>query len=100
MVIRKKYFVVYIKEGSQIVDILNVMEAPIALIDVYKRQVYDAGYDEWILWSAANRYHYGGLLTPEEAEAEEAAIVESRAALPPETETETAAETEAGSQAV
>ena len=62
--------------------------------------VYDAGYDEWILWSAANRYHYGGLLTPEEAEAEEAAIVESRAALPPETETETAAETEAGSQAV
>ena len=77
--------------------------------------VYDAGYDEWILWSAANRYHYGGLLTPEEAEAEEAAIAESRAALPTETEaieptgaageetavTETAADAEAetGSQA-
>lgn len=23
--------------------------------------VYDAGYDEWILWSAANRYSYGAL---------------------------------------
>lgn len=32
IVVRKKYFVVYIKEGSQIVDILNVMEAPIALM--------------------------------------------------------------------
>lgn len=29
IVLRKKYFVVYIKEGSQIVDILNVMEAPV-----------------------------------------------------------------------
>ena len=24
--------------------------------------VYDAGYEEWILWNASNRYHYGGLL--------------------------------------
>lgn len=24
--------------------------------------VYDAGYEEWILWNAANDYHYGGLL--------------------------------------
>lgn len=24
--------------------------------------VYDAGYEEWILWNAANQYHYGGLL--------------------------------------
>lgn len=31
---RKKYFVVYIKEGSGIVDILNVMEAHIALMDL------------------------------------------------------------------
>lgn len=23
--------------------------------------VYDAGYDEWILWSASNRYNYGAL---------------------------------------
>ncbi|MGN0158958.1 MAG: DNA-binding protein WhiA [Brotaphodocola sp.] len=31
---RKKYYVVYIKEGSQIVDILNVMEAPGALMEL------------------------------------------------------------------
>ncbi|MDW2797461.1 DNA-binding protein WhiA [Clostridium boliviensis] len=31
---RKRYFVVYIKEGSQIVDILNVMEAPITLMEL------------------------------------------------------------------
>ena len=34
IVLRKKYFVVYIKEGSQIVDILNVMEAPKALMEL------------------------------------------------------------------
>lgn len=33
IVTRKKYFVVYIKEGSQIVDLLNVMEAPVALME-------------------------------------------------------------------
>ena len=32
MIRRKKYYVVYIKEGSQIVDILNIMEAHIALM--------------------------------------------------------------------
>ncbi len=31
---RKKHFVVYIKEGSGIVDILNVMEAHVALMDL------------------------------------------------------------------
>ena len=31
---RKKYNVVYLKEGSQIVDILNVMEAPVALMEL------------------------------------------------------------------
>lgn len=31
---RKKYFIVYIKEGSQIVDILNVMEAHVALMNL------------------------------------------------------------------
>lgn len=31
---RKKYHVVYIKEGSQIVDILNVMEAHVALMNL------------------------------------------------------------------
>ena len=28
--------------------------------------VYDAGYEEWILWNAANRYTEGGLLAEEE----------------------------------
>ena len=31
---RKKYFVVYVKEGNQIVTLLNVMEAPIALMEL------------------------------------------------------------------
>ncbi len=31
---RKKYFIVYIKEGAQIVDILNVMEAHVALMNL------------------------------------------------------------------
>lgn len=34
IVVRKKYYVVYLKEGSQIVDILNVMEAHIALMNL------------------------------------------------------------------
>ncbi|MBE5966286.1 MAG: DNA-binding protein WhiA [Lachnospiraceae bacterium] len=34
IVTRKKSFVVYIKEGSQIVDLLNVMEAHVALMDL------------------------------------------------------------------
>lgn len=34
IVIRKKYYVVYVKESSQIVDILNVMEAHTALMDL------------------------------------------------------------------
>ncbi len=34
IVIRKKYFVVYVKEGSQIVDLLNVMEAHVALMNL------------------------------------------------------------------
>lgn len=34
IVCRKKYFVVYLKEGSQIVDLLNVMEAHMALLNL------------------------------------------------------------------
>ena len=34
IVIRKKYYVVYVKESSQIVDILNVMEAHTALMNL------------------------------------------------------------------
>ncbi|MCI8391473.1 MAG: putative glycoside hydrolase [Roseburia sp.] len=32
--------------------------------------VYDAGYEEWILWNASNRYSEDGLLPAEEGEAE------------------------------
>ena len=34
IIIRKKYYVVYIKEGSQIVDMLNIMGAPVALMEL------------------------------------------------------------------
>ena len=34
IVLRKKYYVVYLKEGSGIVDLLNVMEAPISLMNL------------------------------------------------------------------
>lgn len=34
IVMRKKYFVVYLKEGSGIVELLNVMEAHVALMDL------------------------------------------------------------------
>lgn len=51
---------------------------------------YDAGYDEWMLWSAACRYTWDGLKTKEEAAAEWESIQESRAAA------ETAAVSETG----
>lgn len=34
IVMRKKYYVVYIKEGAQIVEVLNVMEAHVALMNL------------------------------------------------------------------
>lgn len=34
VILRKKSYVVYLKEGSQIVDLLNIMEAPIALMEM------------------------------------------------------------------
>ena len=34
IVLRKRYFVVYVKEGSQIVELLQVMEAPVALMEL------------------------------------------------------------------
>lgn len=40
--------------------------------------VYDAGYDEWILWSASNRYTWEGLLSEEEGEAEAKRIARAR----------------------
>ena len=42
--------------------------------------VYDAGYDEWILWDAGVSYHYGGLLTPENAAIEEEQLRSEREA--------------------
>ena len=34
VIVRKKSYVVYVKEGSQIVDLLSVMEAPVALMEM------------------------------------------------------------------
>ena len=34
IIIRKKYFVVYIKESESIVELLNIMEAPVALMNL------------------------------------------------------------------
>lgn len=42
--------------------------------------VYDAGYDEWILWSASNRYTWDSLLSKEAAAAETEKIARSREA--------------------
>ncbi len=44
--------------------------------------VYDAGYDEWLLWDASCHYSWDGLLAPEEARAEAERIAQSRAAQP------------------
>lgn len=57
--------------------------------------VYDAGYDEWLLWSAACKYHWGAMKTPEEAEEEALRIAQSRAAEP---ETEEEVTTEAATE--
>lgn len=43
--------------------------------------VYDAGYDEWMLWSASCRYHWGGLKSEEEGAVEAEQIRQSRAPL-------------------
>lgn len=40
IVCRKKYFVVYLKEGAQIVDLLNVMEAHVALMDLENVRIF------------------------------------------------------------
>lgn len=34
IVLRKRYFVVYVKEGSQIAELLQIMEAPMALMEL------------------------------------------------------------------
>ncbi len=40
--------------------------------------VYDAGYDEWLLWNASCRYHWDAMRTPAEAEAEAQQIARQR----------------------
>ncbi|WP_313186641.1 putative glycoside hydrolase [Lacrimispora sp.] len=55
--------------------------------------VYDAGYDEWILWSASNRYTWDGFLSQEAAkeEAEKLARIretEVTSSVPTEVSTE------------
>lgn len=39
IVLRKKYFVVYIKEGEGIVDLLNIMEAHVALMELENTRI-------------------------------------------------------------
>lgn len=39
MIQRKKYYVVYLKEGSAIADLLNICEAPIALMDFENQRI-------------------------------------------------------------
>lgn len=41
--------------------------------------VYDSGYDEWLLWSAACKYHWGALKSWEEAGKESPEAVSARA---------------------
>ena len=40
IILRKKYYVVYLKEGSGIVDLLNVMEAHVALMDLENVRIF------------------------------------------------------------
>lgn len=42
--------------------------------------VYDAGYDEWLIWNAGNDYDWSAFLRTEEAAAEEQRLTERRAA--------------------
>lgn len=39
IVLRKKYYVVYLKEGSAIVDLLNVCEAPVSLMNLENMRI-------------------------------------------------------------
>ena len=57
--------------------------------------VYDAGYDEWILWSASNRYTWDALLSEEEAKKEVTRIAQQRATKAAESETAAAKTTQA-----
>ena len=71
----------------------NYMDYDAAAIRAQIQAVYDAGYDEWILWDAAVSYDYDALLSEADAQAETERIAESRAAA------EALAEIEAESEA-
>lgn len=64
--------------------------------------VYDAGYEEWILWNAGNRYTEGGLYGPEGQPMEEADVSAEEIGIPteeadiPTEEVSTPTETEQG----
>ena len=62
----------YLGSGNYIVYDASAIRAQI-------QAVYDAGYDEWILWDAAVDYDYSAFLSEADAAAEQAAIAESRA---------------------
>ena len=57
----------------------NYMVYDASAIRAQIQAVYDAGYDEWILWDAAVDYDYSAFLSEADAAAEQAAIAESRA---------------------
>lgn len=40
VIVRKKYYVVYLKEGSGIVDLLNVCEAPVSLMNLENLRIW------------------------------------------------------------
>lgn len=58
----------------------NYMEYGADAIRQQIEAVYDAGYDEWILWSASAKYDYSALLTEADGEAEASKRKETRRA--------------------
>ena len=52
IVLRKKYYVVYLKEGSGIVDILNVCEAPIALMKLENLRIVKEMRNSCLLYTS------------------------------------------------
>ena len=69
-----------VEERQSVVDSQNAHLIGILRHSAQIQAVYDAGYDEWILWDAAVSYDYGALLSEADAEAEAERIAESRAA--------------------
>ena len=66
----------------------NYIDYDAAAIRKQIQGVYDAGYDEWILWSASAKYSYDGLLSEQDAQTEKTHIAESRSAQDEQTQAE------------